>query len=33
VARALSGDPRAVAAHVTALRRPYDTVRFVRQRS
>jgi glycine hydroxymethyltransferase len=31
VARALSGDPRAVAAETTALRRRYDTVRFTRQ--
>jgi glycine hydroxymethyltransferase len=30
IARALSGDPRDVAADVTALRRPYDTVRFIR---
>jgi glycine hydroxymethyltransferase len=30
VARALHGDPRVVAAEVTALRRRYDTVRFVR---
>jgi len=30
VARALSSDPRDVAADVTALRRPYDTVRFIR---
>ena len=30
IARALRGDPRDVAADVTALRRPYDTVRFVR---
>jgi hypothetical protein len=31
VARALSGDPRDVAAETTALRRRYDTVRFIRQ--
>jgi glycine hydroxymethyltransferase len=30
VARALSGDPRGVAADVTALRRRYDTVHFTR---
>jgi len=30
VARALSGDPRGVAAEVTALRRRYDTVHFTR---
>ena len=30
VARALSGNPRAVAAETTALRRRYDTVRFTR---
>jgi hypothetical protein len=30
VARALNGDPRAVAADVTALRRRYDRVQFVR---
>jgi hypothetical protein len=30
VARALNGDPREVAADVTALRRRYDTVQFVR---
>ena len=30
IARALSGDPRALAADVTALRRRYDTVRFIR---
>ena len=30
IARALRGDPRDVAADVTALRRPYDTVRFIR---
>ena len=30
VARALSGDPHGVAAEVTALRRRYDTVRFIR---
>jgi glycine hydroxymethyltransferase len=30
VARALTGEPREVAADVTALRRRYDTVRFVR---
>ena len=30
VARALSGDPRGVAAEATALRRGYDTVHFIR---
>lgn len=30
IARALNGDARDVAADVTALRRPYDTVRFIR---
>jgi glycine hydroxymethyltransferase len=30
VARALSGDPRSVAGEVTALRRRYDTVHFIR---
>lgn len=33
VARALSGDPRAVAAETTALRRRYDAVRFIRSAS
>jgi glycine hydroxymethyltransferase len=31
VARALSGDPGDVAADTTALRRRYETVRFIRQ--
>jgi glycine hydroxymethyltransferase len=31
VARALDGDPRAVAAETTDLRRRYDTIGFIRQ--